>query len=41
MLGLNRLILGEAWWGVGIRWVIAAGFLVLGWGELGRKPDQR
>lgn len=41
LLGLNRLLVGEVWWGAGLRWVIGAGFLLLGFWELRRGPDRR
>jgi len=34
LLGVNRMVGGESFWGVGLRWVIAAGFLLLGFWEL-------
>ena len=34
LLGVNRMVVGESVWGVGLRWVIAASFLLLGFWEL-------
>jgi uncharacterized membrane protein len=34
LLGVSRMVVGESLWGVGLRWVIAAGFLLLGLWEL-------
>ena len=36
LLGLRVLVVGGRWWGVALRWVVAAGFLVLGWAALRR-----
>lgn len=41
LLGLNRLLLQEALWGVALRWAIAAGFLLLGCWELRRGPARK
>jgi hypothetical protein len=37
LLGLRAWLLGARFWTVLLRWLIAAGFLVLGWLELRRK----
>lgn len=34
MLGLRNLLVGAPAWTVALRWMIAAGFLVLGWSSL-------
>jgi hypothetical protein len=41
LLGLNRLVVGDALWGVLLRWLIAGGFLVLGGWELRSGPARR
>ena len=41
LLGLNRLLHGEAPWGVALRWLIALGFLLLGCWELRCGPTGR
>jgi hypothetical protein len=39
LLGIRAFLLGAVVWTVVLRWVIAAGFVVLGWLELhGRQP---
>jgi len=30
LLGLNQLIAGGTWWAIGLRWAVAAGFVLLG-----------
>ena len=34
LLGLNRWIVGGGFWAILLRWGIAAGFALLGWGTL-------
>ena len=34
LLAVNRMVVGGSFWGVGLRWVIAVGFLLLGFWEL-------
>jgi hypothetical protein len=37
LLGIRAFLLGAVFWTVVLRWVIAAGFVALGWLELRRK----
>jgi hypothetical protein len=37
LLGVNRLVVGAAWWQAALRWGIAAGFFELGYFELKRR----
>ena len=37
LLGLRAWLLGARFWTVVLRWLIAAGFLLLGWLELRRR----
>lgn len=41
LLGFSRLLAGEPAWAVGLRWVIAGGFLALGYFELVGGPRRR
>ena len=41
LLGLNRLLVGDAFWGVALHWLIAGGFLALGGWELRSGPARR
>jgi len=34
LLGINRMVVGESFWSAGLRWLIALGFLLLGFWEL-------
>jgi hypothetical protein len=34
LLGLHRLLIGGALWTIVLRWIIAAGFVALGYAEL-------
>jgi len=33
LLGLRAVLLGAPWWAAALRWIIAAGFLMLAWLE--------
>jgi hypothetical protein len=38
LLGIQRILVGGKPWLIVLRWVIAAGFLALGWLQLRRRP---
>lgn len=39
LLGLNRWVIGGAWWQIVLRWGIAAGFFLLGLGTLKSRAE--